>query len=43
MRNFDSEDYVEWQHRRVARRKRLAYAVIVLSLIALCVMMLLWK
>ena len=39
--DFDGEDYVEWRHRRAARRKRLAYVVIVLSLIALCVMMLL--
>ena len=43
MKTYDSEDYVEWRHRRAARCKWLAYAVIVLSFIALCVMMILWK
>ena len=43
MKPYDSEDYVAWRHRRAVRRKRLAYVISVISLIALCVMMLLWK
>ena len=43
MKPYDSEDYAEWRHRRAARRKRLAYVVIVLSLTVLCVMMFFWK
>ena len=43
MKPYDSEDYVEWRHRMAARRKRLAYVVIVLSLIALAAMMIIGK
>lgn len=43
VKHFDSEDYVAWRCRRVVKCKQLAYVVIVFSLIALGVMMLLWK
>lgn len=40
---FDSEEYVAWRRRRGARRKRIAYVVIVVSLIALAILTIIGK